>query len=107
MAMGLFSASGVCAMVFGSQVLDTVLGSTPDRTHPAFIVFMLVMVPGMLIGVCGCFFGVIFPLYLRFHVPLGKSNEAFRPWLHRYATRLADYSKPLHGQPEGSGQPAD
>ena len=47
MLMGIFAAAGFCAFIFGSQILDTALGDTPNRTHPVFITFMLLMVPGI------------------------------------------------------------
>ncbi|NLT71140.1 MAG: hypothetical protein GXX91_10660 [Verrucomicrobiaceae bacterium] len=98
MLMGIFSAAGVCALLFGSEVLDTTLGDTPDWTHPAFITFMLLMVPGMIVGAIGGMFGIILPLHRKFGISLGRRNEATRMWLHRYATRLAEYTKPTNGE---------
>lgn len=98
MSMGVFSAAGVCAFIFGPEILNTVLGGTPDRTHPAFITFMLLMVPGMAIGAIGGMFGIILPLYRKFRLSLGRSNEPTRDWLHRYATGLAEYTKPTEGE---------
>jgi len=98
MLMGIFSAAGVCALIFGSEVLDTVLGDPPDRTHPAFMTFMLLMVPGMIVGAIGGTFGIILPLYRKFRIPLGRSNEAPRMWLHKYAVGLAEYTKPTNGE---------
>jgi len=103
MLMGIFSAAGVCALIFGSKVLDTTLGDSPDRTHPAFIIFMLLMVPGMIIGAIGGMFGIILPLYRKFRMPLGRSNESARIWLHRYATDLAEYTKPTNGEQDVHG----
>ena len=94
MLMGIFSAAGVCALIFGSEILDTVLDDTPNRTHPAFITFMLLMVPGMLIGAIGAIFGVMLPLYRKFRIPLERSNERTRIWLNKYAIGLAEYTKP-------------
>lgn len=54
--MGIFSMMGVCAMLWGSAVLDTALGSPPDYSHPAFWFGLLIMVPGMLIGFAGGLF---------------------------------------------------
>lgn len=102
MLMGIFSAAGVCAMIFGSEVLDTTLGDAPDRTHPAFILFMLLMVPGMIIGAIWGLFGIILPLYRKLRMPLGRSNESARIWLHRYATGLAEYTKPTIGEQDSS-----
>ncbi|TLD68535.1 hypothetical protein FEM03_22280 [Phragmitibacter flavus] len=106
MLMGIFSAAGVCALIFGSDVLDTTLGDPPDRTHPAFILFMLLMVPGMIVGAIGGTFGIVLPLYRGFRLPFGRSNESARIWLHRYATGLAEYTKPTNSEQDGGGQPA-
>ncbi len=106
MLMGIFSSAGVCALIFGSDVLDTTLGDPPDRTHPAFILFMLLMVPGMIIGAIGGVFGIVLPLCRKFRIPLDRSNESARTWLHRYATGLAEYTKPTNGEQDGGGQPA-
>lgn len=65
---GIFAAAGVSAFAFSSSVLDTVLGNPPDRTHPAFWVFIIVMVPGMLVGAAGAMFGVILPVAARWPV---------------------------------------
>ena len=100
MAMGLFSAAGVCAMVFGSEVLDNVLGDPPDRTHPAFILFVILMVPGAMVGTLGGLFGVYLPLHQRFRIPLGRRNEVVRKWLHAYATRLVRFTTLTSGKKE-------
>ena len=51
--MGIFAAAGICAIIWGEGILRTALGRPPDRSHPAFLLFGLLMVPGMLIGAVG------------------------------------------------------
>ena len=68
MSMGIFGAAGLCAYIWGPSILDTVLGDSPDRSHPAFITFLLVMVPGMLIGAIGGVAGVLAPLFSYFGI---------------------------------------
>ncbi|QIF03032.1 hypothetical protein [Roseimicrobium sp. ORNL1] len=63
MSMGVFGAAGLCAYIWGPSILDTVLGESPDRSHPAFITFLLVMVPGIVIGAVGGVAGVLVPLF--------------------------------------------
>ena len=91
MLLGIFAAAGFCALVWGSQVLDNELGGTPDRLHPAFITFMVLMLPGMLIGSIGAIFGVILPLHFKFKVKLGKSNRSLVMILSRYCKSLNEF----------------
>jgi hypothetical protein len=100
MLMGIFSAMGVCAAVFGGEIVDTVLSAKPEpnRTHPAFILFMLLMIPGMLVGAIGGFFGIVFPLHRHFDVPLSNRSESTRVWLHAYAKRLLDFAETKNGE---------
>lgn len=65
---GIFAAAGVCAVVYGPSILDTALGRPPDRSHPAFWLFMILMVPGMLIGAVGAVFAVMLPVAARWKV---------------------------------------
>ncbi len=87
---GIFAAAGVSASVFGSSVLDTALGNPPDRMHPAFWLFMIVMVPGMLVGAAGAMFGVILPIAARWPVAgipgslhNGRFLRAYLSWIGR------------------------
>lgn len=100
MLMGIFAAMGVCAAVFGGEIVDTVLSAKPEPnlTHPAFIVFMLLMIPGMLVGTIGGLFGIVFPLHQHFKVPLGSRHESTRVWLHAYAKRLLDFTETKNGE---------
>lgn len=99
--MGIFSALGVCAAVFGGEIVDTVLSANPEpsRSHPAFIFFMLLMVPGMLVGAIGGLFGFVLPLHQRFQIPIGRRSNATRRWLHSYAQRLVVFTESKNGNP--------
>lgn len=100
MLMGIFSAMGVCAAVFGGKIVDTVLSAKPEPylTHPAFILFMLLMIPGMLVSAIGGLFGIVFPLHQHFKVPLGERNESTRFLLHAYAKRLLEFTETKGGE---------
>jgi MFS family permease len=49
MLVPIFAASGVVAYFWNGAVLDTVLGNPPNRQHPAFWVFLCLMIVGMLV----------------------------------------------------------
>jgi hypothetical protein len=66
--MGIFAAMGLCAAIWGSQVLNTTLGNPPDKTHPAFWIFMLLAIPGMIVGFVGGTFAFIIPIYTYFNI---------------------------------------
>lgn len=68
MLMGVLGAAGLCARIWGSSILDTALGDPPQLTHPAFITFMLVMIPGALLGAAGAIAAILLPLYSRFGI---------------------------------------
>jgi len=88
--MGIFGAAGLCAAIWGSSILDTALGDPPQRTHPAFITFMIVAIPAMVIGWCGAFSSVILPLHLLFDIPLSKSGDRSMKLLRSYAARIIE-----------------
>ena len=92
MLLGIFGAAGVCAAIWGSSILNTALGDPPQRTHVAFITFMVIMVPGMLIGACGAVSGIILPLHLRFRIPFSTDGASLR-FLRNYALRLVELTK--------------
>ncbi len=104
--LGVFAAAGLCAAIWGSAVLDTALGSPPERHHPAFWVFMAVMVPGMLVGMSGTFFCCYLPLCFRWPRVTSRKASLGGPilrWLQRYSTALNAYCtqelqrlEPLH-----------
>jgi hypothetical protein len=91
MLMGILVAAGLCALIWGPSILETALGDQPQRTHPAFITFMLVMIPGMFIGACGAISGIILPLHLRFRIPLSRHAIVSR-FIRGYATRLIQFT---------------
>ena len=64
--MGAFAAMGLCVQFWGPQVLHTALASPPDRTQPAFWVFLLVMLPAIVVGCVGGIFTFVVPLYAFF-----------------------------------------
>ena len=51
--MGIFTAMGICAAIWGESVLNTAMGNPPDRSHPAFWLGFVIMVPSMIIGFIG------------------------------------------------------
>ncbi len=104
MFLGIFAAAGLCVAIWGSSVLDTALGNPPQRTHPAFITFMLVMASGMLLGAAGGVAAIMVPLYSRFGIRCGRS-AAYRRFLRGYAARLLAIAGEIDDDPpdEGAG----
>jgi hypothetical protein len=90
--LSIFGAAGLCVMIWGSSILHSALGSPPQRAHPAFITFMIVMVIGMLIGWCGVVSAIILPLHLRFRVPLSKKDRVLARVLRAYAIRIVEFT---------------
>jgi len=68
MLMGVLAAAGLCARIWGSSILDTALGDPPELSHPAFITFMLVMIPAALVGAVGAIASIMLPLFSRFGI---------------------------------------
>ena len=64
--IGLAGAYGICVFLWGPQILDTALGSRPDRSHPAFWLSLALLTPCMLIGVAGAISLLILPVAFRF-----------------------------------------
>lgn len=100
---GILAAAGVCGLVFGWSILDTTLGPSPDRTHPAFWLFMIVMVPGMLVGAAGALFGVILPIAARWPVAGFPGAPLDRRFLRAY---LSWVGKLVAEEPKGGADPA-
>ncbi len=65
--MGCFVGMGVCAAIWGENILRTALGNPPDHFHPAFWTFMFIMVPSMIIGFAG-------------GIPLCQLLQAYAKW---------------------------
>ena len=92
--LGVFASAGICAAIWGSSVLDTALGSPPERHHPAFWLFLAVMVPGMLVGMAGTFFCCYLPFCIRWPgvtSPKASLGGPILRWLRRYSAGLNRY----------------
>jgi hypothetical protein len=91
--LGICAAMGVCVAIWGGGVLETALGSTPDRSHPAFWAFLMIMFPAMLLGIAGTMFSCYLPLCARWPracLPkLGLGLPVLRV-LHRYCAELEE-----------------
>lgn len=92
MAMGSFAADGVCAYVWGPEILTTALGHHPDRSHPAFWTFLVLLVICMLAGAAAAVMGIVLPLHALFNVPITGENgdDAIRQLALQYARRLGE-----------------
>ena len=74
MLSGIFAAAGVCAFIWGPEIIETALGNPPVRNHPAFIAFIVLMVALMLAAGVSSIPVFVIPLYVRFGVkPRGWS----------------------------------
>ena len=95
MLMGIFGSAGFCAAIWGSSILDTALGPQPQHCHPAFITFMLIAVPGMLLGAAGALVGIIVPLYSYFGIRYtGSASGVMRNHAMRIL-RVTEDDRPL------------
>ena len=86
--LGVFAAMGLCVALWGPAVLDTALAKPPDRTHPAFWMFMLLMVPAMIVGSVGGIFTFVVPLYAFFDVQVFKGGAIDQRWCDLYIRLL-------------------
>jgi hypothetical protein len=87
MLMSILGAAGLCALIWGSSILDTALGSPPQRSHPAFIIFMLVMMPAMVLGAAGGIAAIMLPLFARFGIRVTGSFGIAR-FMRAHAMRI-------------------
>jgi hypothetical protein len=87
---GIFAAGGLCAAVWGGSILDTALGQTPDRSHPAFWLLLLVGALALVVGFCGTFFVLVVPLLhlTGGRLGVGKRPDSLTDWLEKYARWL-------------------
>src|SRR5439155_11397259 len=85
---GILAAAGACALVYGPAVLDTALGDPPDRSHPAFWLFLVIMVPAMLVGAAGALFGVVLPVAATWKVAGVPGSPLARRLLRAYLSHL-------------------
>jgi len=88
---GMFGAAGLCASIWGSSILDTALGDPPLRSHPAFVLFMTIAIPGMLLGAWGAITGIIVPLHMYLRVPFARSDAQGLRLLRSYAERFVAF----------------
>jgi hypothetical protein len=66
MLLGVGGAYGFCVQIWGTNILETALGSPPDRSHPAFWLSLILLVPSMLLGAAGALTLLILPVAFRF-----------------------------------------
>ena len=86
--MGVFAAMGLCVQIWGAQVLHTALASPPDRTQPAFWVFLLVGLPALLVGFVGGIFTFVVPLYAFFDLRIFNTGPTDQRWCALYIRLL-------------------
>jgi hypothetical protein len=93
---GIFAAGGTVAQVWGPGILETALGNHPDRTHPAFWVYLGLAIPGMVVGMAGMAAVVAVPLLYwtgaRFGIGPRPDNatgdlKRYIRWLHALVER--------------------
>lgn len=89
MLWGVFGALGVVSIIWGPQILDTALGSPPQRDHPAFWTGLFLFLPGWYLASCAAVFGIFLPLYAKFGIPLGHQNRLLKQFIKtRYIPML-------------------
>ena len=72
--MGVFASAGLCAFIWGGDVLKMELGTPPDYTHPAIYFFIILSVPLIIIGFAGGFFLFVIPICTRFEIRTGTTK---------------------------------
>ena len=93
--LGLFASIGFCVFIWGPEIMQTALGNTPDRSHPAFLIGLMLIVPSMLIGAAGCFFAIVLPLCFAFpHLAATDDprNISFLKFIRKYAATMLKYA---------------
>ena len=94
MLVPIFAASGLVAFIWNGAVLDTVLGDPPNRHHPAFWVFLLLMVAGMLIAAVLGYCLIALPAFAKFKrdgldVQLDEGQESLLSFIGKFNRYLA------------------
>ena len=109
MLVGVFGAYGACVPIWGSQILDTALGSPPDRSHPAFWLSLILLVPSMLLGAAGALALLILPVAFRFPAAAGVApRQSYQlRFLRSYAERILGYVASHEPQPPSPDQHAN
>ncbi len=64
--LGIFGACGVSILVWGPRILETALGSPPDRTHPAFWLTIVLLLPCVILGMSGSVALLILPVAFKY-----------------------------------------
>src|SRR5262245_14645577 len=83
MAGGGFTALGISACIWGGEVVTGALGNPPNRSHPAFWLFIALLPPCMIIGAAGGIAAIVIPAYSFFRIPMRRKGQA-PGWIGRY-----------------------
>jgi hypothetical protein len=103
--LGAFTALGIVACAWGPQVVDSALGNPPDRTHPAFWAWLLIMPAAMLLTGAGTLVCVTGPLLRLGGVTLRGGDRqfvrAYGRWLLAITRDRAGGGNPPTARPAG------
>ena len=82
--MGVFAAMGLCVAYWGPPAL----ADPPDRSQPAFWVFLVVMIPAMIVGFVGGLFVFVVPLYALFDLRMFNARHSSQKLFAMYIRLL-------------------
>src|SRR5262245_17833657 len=101
--MGGCAVFGLVAGLWGPEVLGTGEARLPDRSHPGFWLGVTTLVPAMLFGMVGAFFGWVVPLCYFTGTRLTESRDwlllSYARWLRALAQPTGDYRAALRPPP--------
>jgi len=80
---GIFMAAGMAALIGGIDVMQAVAGSPPDLTRPAFLVWIVLIAPCMLLAAAGGLVAIVLPVYFVFRIPMRRKGQPWG-WLGAY-----------------------
>jgi hypothetical protein len=100
---GLAAAVAPCVIIWGPGILSTALGSTPDKSHPAFWVGLLLLVPCVSLGLAAGFMLLFLPVAFRHPaifeaIKFDSRDSVLATPMRWYARHLLEYANRLEQQ---------
>ena len=72
---GVFTAAGISALIWGSEVLDKELGNSPEGFTPQMVVFLSLMIFFMLYGFLSSLLTILIPYFVKFDLNVHDSPQ--------------------------------
>jgi hypothetical protein len=93
--MGMAGAFAPSVVIWGPNILNTAMGSHPDKHDPAFLLGLVLLGPGIIFGIAAGFFILFLPIAMRFPSALDLARcftaHSQIAVVRKYATRLLEY----------------